>query len=306
MNNLQKIIIISLLFIAGLSWTLSSIMPDMMSLMSSYNPVVISLFTISWTASMAAMMFPAIVPMVLLYDKLTTNKMTGLNTTIIPERPLIHILKIIAFVGMYLLIWTLTGLGLLLGWSIPMNTVTSTLETSHLGIIFGSILIISGVYQFSSLKNKCIGYCESPFSFFMRRWSNGTGGAAKMGVYHGIYCLGCCWPYFLIMIALGWMNLTWMALFAIIIFVEKIWSRGVLIARITGISLIILGVASSFGLVTIFDTLEDMNKKMQLNGEDGMIIPQNNTITNERTTVQLDKDNLAIDKVPMMSPGMDM
>ena len=39
----------------------------------------------------------------------------------------------------------------------------------------------------------------------MRRWRNGTTGAMKMGLYHGLYCLGCCWPYFLIMID-SWMD----------------------------------------------------------------------------------------------------
>jgi predicted metal-binding membrane protein len=304
-NNLQKIIIISLLFTAGFSWILSSIQPNMMSLMTSYNPLLISLFTISWTAGMAAMMFPAIVPMVLLYTKLITNKGSGSSTTVITDRRFIHILKIIVFVGMYLLIWTLTGLGLLLGWSVPMNSITSTLENRHFGIIFGSILIISGVYQFTPLKNKCIGYCESPLSFFMRRWSNGTAGAIKMGAYHGIYCLGCCWPYFLIMIALGWMSLTWMALFALIIFGEKMWSKGILIAKAAGIALIILGVASCLGLITIYDTMMDMNKKMQTTKENSMVMPQDK-IRNEYSTVPLDKDNATLDKKPAMSPGMDM
>jgi predicted metal-binding membrane protein len=87
-------------------------------------------------------------------------------------------------------------------------------------ILFSIILIISGVYQFTSLKKKCIGYCESPLAFFTRRWHNGKIGAIKMGTYHGLYCLGCCWPYFLLMVALGWMNIAWMGLFAVIIFGE--------------------------------------------------------------------------------------
>jgi predicted metal-binding membrane protein len=62
-------------------------------------------------------------------------------------------------------------------------------------------------------KNKCLGYCESPSSFFMRQWKNGKIGALKMGIYHGLYCLGCCWPYFLIMVSLGCMNIGWMAYF---------------------------------------------------------------------------------------------
>ena len=44
--------------------------PDTMTAMMNYNPVAVSLFTISWTIGMAAMMFPAITPMVLLYNKL--------------------------------------------------------------------------------------------------------------------------------------------------------------------------------------------------------------------------------------------
>jgi hypothetical protein len=47
-----------------------------------------------------------------------------------------------------------------------------------------------------------------------------------MGMYHGLYCLDRCWPYFPLMVALGWMDVLWMALFAAIIFAEKVWTRG--------------------------------------------------------------------------------
>ena len=302
MNNLQKIIIISLLATAGLAWILSFMQPDMMSLMTSYNPLLISLFTASWTAGMAAMMFPAIVPMVIFYNKMITNKQLG-SSTVIAERQLTRTLKIILFITMYLVIWALTGLGLLLGWSLPMNEFIKMLESGQVGILFGIILIVSGVYQFTSLKNKCIGYCESPLSFFMRRWKNGTIGAIKMGTYHGLYCLGCCWPYFLIMVALGWMNLASMGLFAIIIFGEKMWIRGIWIARIVGIALIMLGIATSLGLITIYDSMMDMNKDMQMNGGDGMVMQQ------DKKKVELeavDEDKATMDMEHNMSQGMGM
>ena len=66
MDRIQKIILISLMSIAAISWILSTDQPDMMTAMMNYNPIAISLFTISWTAGMASMMFPAIAPMVLL------------------------------------------------------------------------------------------------------------------------------------------------------------------------------------------------------------------------------------------------
>jgi predicted metal-binding membrane protein len=88
-------------------------------------------------------------------------------------------------------------------------------------------------------------------SFFARRWRNGISGSLTMGTYHGLYCLGCCWPYFLLMVALGWMNIAWMGLFAGIIFGEKMWSRGIWIARAAGICLLIAGIVTVFGIVDV-------------------------------------------------------
>ena len=255
----------------------------MSSMMMFYNPVGLSLFTLIWTAGMAAMMFPAIAPMVLLYDRLiksnnisSNNGASGIEEKGKSSSPIVgkekeqqrqeirkkssswspYPFKIILFVGSYLAVWALTGIAILIGWSIPMNYFFSIEASSstkqHLDIVFGALLIISGLYQFSPLKTKCLGYCESPMSFFMRRWRSGITGAIKMGTYHGLYCLGCCWPYFLLMVALGWMNLLWMALFAAIIFGEKIWIRGGRwIARSAGIAFMVLGVLALLGILDI-------------------------------------------------------
>ena len=228
--------------------------------MNSYNPILITLYTATWTAGMAAMMFPAIIPMVLLYNKLISNNQSDSSQEIV-ELKFPYSFKLILFVGMYLVVWAVTGIVILLGWSVPMNIIVSMPANNNIGIIIGSILIISGIYQFTPLKNKCIGYCESPLSFFMRRWKSGMSGAIKMGAYHGLYCLGCCWSYFLIMVALGWMNLLWMGLFAVIIFGEKMWSRGIWIARGFGIALIILGISSIMGLITLHESVMFMNMK---------------------------------------------
>ena len=190
--------------------------------------------------------------MVVLYDKLITNNKPSDVSAVTIQTTFTHTFNVILFIGMYLIIWALTGLALLLGWSVAMNFFMSGLSSSNVAIVFGIILIISGIYQFTPLKNKCIGYCESPLSFFMKRWKKGTVGAIKMGAYHGLYCIGCCWPYFLIMLALGLMNLVWMSLFAAIIFGEKMWRKGIWIARFFGIALIILGLSTSLGLTIPF------------------------------------------------------
>jgi predicted metal-binding membrane protein len=312
MNGIQKILIFSLIFVSAIMWLVSIRHYDTMmsTMMTFYNPIALSVFTLIWTAGMAAMMFPAISPMVLLYDRLikTSNNNSsngkveeGKSSLIVgkedeeedreakksfsllaflpwPSYPF----KIILFVGSYLVVWALTGIALLISWSIPisyffMGMNSSLISKQQLDLIFGILLITSGLYQFSPLKTKCLGYCESPMSFFMRRWRSGTIGAVKMGTYHGLYCLGCCWPYFLLMIALGWMNLLWMALFAAIIFGEKIWLHGgIWVAKSAGIGFMIIGILAILGL---------------------MEIP---------TGIEIGKDNAAIDNSMDMTTTMDM
>ena len=261
MDRVQKAVVISLIATCVIAWIASIDSPDMMVAMNTYNPLSISLFTASWTAGMAAMMFPAITPMVLMYNRLVINRKKNRDrqssVTIQEEKEgetissTLPSLRVILFVGSYLLVWALTGIVLLLGWSAVMNsTIMTTGNTVFIQYLYGSLLIIAGAYQFTPLKRICIGYCESPMSFFMRRWRDGASGAFKMGVYHGIYCLGCCWAYFLLMVALGWMNLLWMGLFAGIIFGEKIWSRGIWVARAAGVGLAITGVLVAAGMLT--------------------------------------------------------
>lgn len=219
----------------------------MNAMMVSSSAYSVSLFVAVWTAGMAAMMFPAISPVVLLYNRLVRND--GGTALVVEDNKGPYSVKMALFVGCYLAVWALTGLALLLGWSLLLNSAVAA--TGMSGAVNGVLLVSAGAYQFSPLKARCLGYCESPMSFFMRRWRNGTAGALTMGTYHGLYCLGCCWPYFLIMVALGWMNILWMALFAGIIFGEKIWSRGIWVARAAGVGLAIAGIIVALGVVDI-------------------------------------------------------
>ena len=110
------------------------------------NPIAVTMFTISWTIGMAAMMFPAIIPMVLLYNHLISNDHNNNNkqdnVSLVSKfnqhtdnseekenrqhvRSLALLfkraIKTSAFVGTYLSVWALTGVILLVFWSIIMN-----------------------------------------------------------------------------------------------------------------------------------------------------------------------------------------
>lgn len=255
MDNTRKAILCSLVAASALSWFASqAFQGDMMSTMGAINPLSLSVFTSVWTVGMAAMMFPAIVPMVMLYNTLVSSGGQAQVAADVPARR-VHSGKVVLFVGCYLLVWSLTGVALLLGWSEMMRTLPLG---QSMNPVFAAILVVAGAYQFTPLKTKCLGYCESPMSFFMRRWKGGTAGALRMGLYHGLYCLGCCWPYFLLMVALGWMNLFWMALFAAIIFGEKIWSRGIWVARAAGVGFIVAGILVAAGTFQVVPAMENM------------------------------------------------
>ena len=146
MNRIQKVILISIISIAVICWIVSRDQPDMMTAMMNYNPVAISLFTISWTIGMAAMMFPAIIPMVLLYNRLIRangdsrdNTKDDISHALVVEydestsrnlpSPIFHSFLNIIFVGSYLAIWAITGIALLLAWSILMNNLLIHFET---------------------------------------------------------------------------------------------------------------------------------------------------------------------------------
>ena len=277
MYKVQKIILASLIFVSLIAWLFAIKDPDMLIMMEgmmTLNPIAISIFTVSWTIGMAAMMFPAIIPMVVLYNRLIVGNNNSDYHIDISKRinnkqrqfPLLfsssinYSIKTILFVVSYLLIWSLTGILLLMSWSILMNNLFMIYRAIDLEIVYGILLIISGLYQFSSLKRKCLGYCESPLAFFTRRWNgSSTIGAIKMGTYHGLYCIGCCWPYFLLMVALGWMNIAWMLLFAGIIFGEKIWSKGIRISRFTGIAFAFIGILTILGIITLYNGSMNMS-----------------------------------------------
>lgn len=242
MDRPQKVILSSLILVSVASWVAAQYFEqDMMLAMGGVeNALSISIFTSIWTVGMAAMMFPAIVPMVLLYNRLVNSG--GPNQASVSEPPRkAYSNNVLLFVSCYLVVWSLTGIGLLLGWSEIMRLSGPSIgQSTH--YVFGAM------------------------SLFMRRWSSGTAGAIKMGMYHGLYCLGCCWPYFLLMVALGWMNLTWMALFAAIIFGEKIWSRGILIAKIAGAGFIVAGLLVAMGTIQVDPMMGTMgSENMEMN-----------------------------------------
>jgi len=197
-------------------------------------------FLLAWTAMMAAMMFPAAAPMLLLFQATTAR-----------ESPAGHSLPPTwVFAAGYLLVWTAAGIGT---WLLVrlLSDVGSRLTTAERAtwapLALGATLVIAGVYQFTPLKHLCLRQCQSPLGFLMTRWRNGSFGALRMGIDHGAYCLGCCWALFAVLVAAGVMSLAWMLLLTLVVFAEKVLPLGPRAPQAVGIAILLLGILIGVG-----------------------------------------------------------
>jgi predicted metal-binding membrane protein len=166
-----------------------------------------------WVVMMAAMMFPSLAPTAALYARMTRRR--G------PLRPLL-------FAVSYLLVWGAAGLVAFGLYRAGHSVLGSSLGWDAGGRwLAGGVLALAAVYEFTPLKDVCLGKCRSPLAFLLGTWREGPRGALEMGARHAGWCLGCCWGLMAALFALGVMSLTWMALVAAMIALEKTlpWRR---------------------------------------------------------------------------------
>ena len=111
------------------------------------------------------------------------------------------------------------------------------------GVVTGAagILMVAGAFQFSSLKESCLDACRTPMQFLGRFYGRGLGAAWRLGVRHGLFCLGCCWALMLTMFAVGVGSLAWMVGLTGIMLIEKTTRHGKRLAPIIGAGLLLWG-----------------------------------------------------------------
>ncbi|MFC7212555.1 DUF2182 domain-containing protein [Saliphagus sp. GCM10025334] len=197
------------------------------------GPVGIGLYLLMWGAMMIAMMYPSTVPLFRLYNgTLREIPRTG------------KVARLSALLGVYTLVWTLTGLiPLAVNSMIPL----APLASDHGPLLFGGVLLLLGGYQLSSYKYQCLDKCRSPFGFLLTYHRPGIRGAASMGLRFSFFCVGCCWALFAFMVIAGSMNILWMATIALVLSLERTVSWGPRLAKAVGLFAGVAGI----GLVAV-------------------------------------------------------
>jgi predicted metal-binding membrane protein len=200
-----------------------------------------STFLLAWAVMMAAMMFPAVAPLLLLYRSMAGGGARG------------HAPAWLLASG-YLLVWAIAG-------AITWALIHAGIEIGdRLGagdretiapVALGATLIVAGIYQLTPLKRTCLRQCQSPVGFLMSHWRSGMVGALRMGFAHGLYCLGCCWALFAVLVAAGVMSLAWMLLLTLIVFAEKVLRPAAWSQLLIGSAFVVLGVFVAAGSVAM-------------------------------------------------------
>jgi predicted metal-binding membrane protein len=201
-----------------------------------------AVFSAVWVVMMAAMMLPAAAPMILTFAQAQAQRD---RAVVIPTW---------IFIAGYLVVWLVIGILVYTLVQIGSDMVahlTTVDRASWAPLALGSTLTLAGLYQFTPLKRMCLSHCRSPLAFVALYWREGRGGALQMGVQHGLFCLGCCWALFGVLVAAGVMSLAWMLLLTLLVFAEKVLPLGQRISAIIGITLIALGLAVTSGALTM-------------------------------------------------------
>ncbi len=185
-------------------------------------------FVAGWTLMTVAMMLPTSLPLVELFHRLVHQR---------PDRGRLVALLIVG----YLSTWALFGVIAHIGDRGLHDIVErSAWLEENAWLLSSGTLLLAGVYQFTPLKYLCLDKCRSPLSFITEHWhgSDERSEAFRLGVHHGVFCVGCCSSLMLLMFAVGVGNLGWMLALGALMAVEKNLAGGRRLSTPLGASLI--------------------------------------------------------------------
>lgn len=245
----RRVVLAGLAFVSLASWLYILSGAGMGASSSSGGPIAMSptwtpgdsaMILAMWWVMMVAMMLPSAAPMVLLFA--TANRKSRER-----DRPYVPTGY---FVGGYLAAWGgFSLLAVLLQWGLEKLTLLSPMMRTTSLYLGAALLIAAGVYQLTPFKHACLRHCRSPIHFISHQWRPGIAGASRMGLEHGLVCLGCCWVLMVLLFYGGVMNLWWIAGLALYVLIEKLLPLGARLGRYTGGLLILWGAAVLAGAI---------------------------------------------------------
>lgn len=192
-------------------------------------PARLGALLVVWLVMIGAMMLPTVVPMVRMFDAVTARA----------PRPAA---ARAGFLAGYLAIWTAFA-GVVLVGDAAVDALVDGWAwlAARPGLVLGATLLVAGTFQFSPLKNACLTACRNPIGFLWQHYRRGAAAAWRLGLRHGLSCLGCCWALMLVMVATGVSSLVWMVGLTAVMVIEKTARRGARLVAPVGVVLLVAG-----------------------------------------------------------------
>jgi predicted metal-binding membrane protein len=188
-----------------------------------------------WIAMMIGMMTPSAAPMILLYSRVGRSSAAQ-------GKPFASTAW---FAGGYILAWTAFAM-LATGaqWLLEQLALLNPMMSTSSRVLGGSILIVAGLYQWTPMKAACLGQCRAPLAFIQEHggFRRDAPGSVKLGLQHGIYCIGCCWALMGLLFVGGVMNPLWIAGIILLVLLEKLVPAANWLTRLAGVALVAGGV----------------------------------------------------------------
>ena len=195
----------------------------------SAGPLRLGAFLAVWLVMIGAMMLPTVVPMVRLFGAVTARAPGPTAARL-------------SFLAGYLAVWTAFAvLALLADQAVQALVAAWAWLAARPDLVLGATLVLAGAFQFSPLKNACLTACRNPVGFLWHYYRRGAAGGWRLGVRHGLSCLGCCWALMVVMLATGVGSLVWMVGLTAVRVVEKTARRGALLMAPVGVVLLVAG-----------------------------------------------------------------
>ncbi len=234
LSALVAVTALAWVYLIRMSATMDPSAPMEMMQVRPWEPVDFGMVLLMWTIMMVGMMVPTATPMTLTYAAVARK--AARDQTPVPPT--------MVFAAGYVVLWTLFSvLAALAQWGLDQAAVLSPMMVTTSPALGAGLLIVAGTYQLTPFKRACLDHCRSPAYFLSAHWKQGIGGAFRMGMEHGAFCVGCCWALMGLLFVGGVMNLLWVAGIAFFVLLEKVMPQGRLASGVTGGALILAGVA---------------------------------------------------------------
>ncbi|MEK6276880.1 MAG: DUF2182 domain-containing protein [Actinomycetota bacterium] len=236
----SRVALIAALFVlAFIGWTVTDERMHGMDAGPGTDLGAFGFYITAWVVMMAAMMFPSIWPMVVIYSRVQRGKQERGQDVPVGATAV--------FISGYLITWTAAGLVGFAVFEAARSLSIDALSWDRGGpYLAGGVIVAAAVYQLTPLKDVCLSKCRSPLMFVLTSWQPGRLGALRMGVEHGAWCVGCCWALMAALFALGVMSVGWMVFIAALIALEKLLPWKAVANRSIAVLLLVLGLTVAF------------------------------------------------------------